>query len=544
MKKVLVIGLDGATFDIIKPLVKKGKLPTIAKLMKEGVHGKLKSTIPPASIPAWPSFMTGVNPAKHGCFDFMKRHKNEYYGRLITSEDIKVPTLWKILSEFGKKSIVINVTGTYPPEKINGIIISGFLTPKGKNFVYPFTLQKEIEEKGYRIFVDDDVLKASDEALFLELCKLEEKRVEVALHLMKRYEWDFFMIMIIGTDTIQHMLWNNKDLIFRYYEKMDELISKIIENIEKDKTNIFIISDHGFGELKKIVHINKWLHDLGLLAYRRVDISSTREFKIKSLKGERISWAKYGILLSKLGITQENIVQVFGKFTVLRAIYRFLPKKVKKLFHELPKTNLDIDWSNTKAFLASFFGTETQGIMINLKGREPQGIVDPSEYDRLREYIISKLKELKDPETGEKIFENVFKKEEIYTGPYINEAPDIVTLLKGEYKFSADLKAKEIITPLNKIQGSHRLYGIFIAYGPDIKQDITIENAQIIDLAPTILHIFDIPIPKYMDGKVLKEIFKEESDCAKRKIKYQKIKIEEKMKIKTKIRYLKKIGKI
>ena len=543
MKKVLVIGLDGATFDIIKPLVKKGELPTLAKLMKEGVHGRLKSTIPPASIPAWPSFMTGVNPAKHGCFDFMKRHKNEYYGRIITSKDMKAPTLWKILNKFDIKSIVINVTGTYPPEEINGIIISGLLTPKGKNFVYPISLQNEIEEKGYRIFVDDDVLKASDEVLFLELCKLEEKRVEVAIHLMKVYEWDFFIIMIIGTDTIQHMLWNNKDLISKYYEKMDELIANIIENIEEDKTDIFVISDHGFGELKKIVHINKWLHDLGLLAHRKVNISSTREFKINSLRGEGISRTKYRILLSKLGVTQENIAQVFGKFTVLKAIYRFLPKKSKKMFHELPKTNLDIDWSNTKAFLASFFGTETQAIMINLKGREPQGIVDHDEYNRLRDYIYCKLKELEDPETGEKIFENIFKKEEIYRGPYISEAPDIVTLLKGEYKFSVDLKAKEIITPLNKIQGSHRLYGILIAYGPDIKQDMTIENAQIIDLAPTILHILDVPIPKDMDGRVLKEIFAEDSDIADREIRYQESALEEE-RIKSKIKYLKKIGKI
>lgn len=542
MRKVLVIGLDGATFDIIIPLIRQGKLPTIAKLMNEGVYGKLKSTIPPASIPAWPSFMTGMNPAKHGCFDFMKRHKNEYYGKLTTSEDIKADTLWEILSKFGKRSIVINVTGTYPPKEIKGIIISGLLTPKGRNYVYPPSLQEEIEEKDYRIFIEDEVLRSQDEVLFSELCKLEEKRVEVALYLMKKYDWNFFMIMIIGTDTIQHELWSNRELIFQYYQKIDELIDKIIEGVKKEDTDIFIISDHGFGELKKTVHINKWLHDLGLLSYKKVDISSTREYRIKSLKGQKISGIT--LFLNKLGFTQDSIIRTIGKIPISRLVYKYLPKRVKEIFQAMPTTNLDIDWANTKVFLSSFFGTESQSIMINLKGRDPQGTVDPSEYGKLREYVINKLKELKDPETMEKIFEDVFKKEEIYTGPYLNEAPDIVTLLRGGYKFSVDLNAKEIITPLNRIKGSHRLYGIFIAYGQDIKRGITIENARIIDLAPTILHIMGVPIPKDMDGRVLKEIFDEGSECAKRQIKYQGSIIEEKLRIKSKIEHMKKTGKI
>ena len=288
--------------------------------------------------------------------------------------------------------------------------------------------------------------------------------------------------------------------------------------------------------------INKWLHDLGLLSYKKVDISSTREYRIKSLKGQKISGIT--LFLNKLGFTQDSIIRTIGKIPISRLVYKYLPKRVKEIFQAMPTTNLDIDWANTKVFLSSFFGTESQSIMINLKGRDPQGTVDPSEYGKLREYVINKLKELKDPETMEKIFEDVFKKEEIYTGPYLNEAPDIVTLLRGEYKFSVDLNAKEIITPLNRIKGSHRLYGIFIAYGQDIKQGITIENARIIDLAPTILHIMGVPIPKDMDGRVLKEIFDEGSECAKRQIKYQGSIIEEKLRIKSKIEHMKKTGKI
>ena len=515
--KVLVIGVDGATFDVIKPLIHRGKLPVITKLMKEGVYGKLKSTIPPSSIPAWPSFMTGVNPAKHGCFDFMKRYKNEYYGKIITSKDIKAKTLWKILSEFDKKSIVINVTGTFPPEKIKGIIVSGLLTVEGRNYVYPPHLQKEIEKKGYRIFVDNETLNAPADILFSELCKLEEKRVEVALHLLKKHEWDFFMVMLIGTDVIQHRLWNEKEIIAMYYQKIDQLIGEILNNISED-LNVFVVSDHGFGELKKYVYINKWLHDLGLLSYKKVDASSTRESKIYSLKGREtaLSW------LSKLGFTRERLIQMFGWLLSHKEFVNLIPKSVKRIFHKLPFTNLDIDWSNTKVFLSSFFGTESQSLMINLKGREPCGIVQPSEYEEMRTFLIDRLRDLRDPETKEEIFEGIFKKEEIYEGPFINEAPDIITLLKEGYKFSYGFKAKKVIVKSKGIEGAHRLFGIFIAHGLDIKRGIKTKNAQITDLMPTILHIFNISIPRNTDGRVLKEIFRPDSEIGMRPIKYHK----------------------
>lgn len=515
--KVLVIGLDGATFDIIKPLAWKGKLPTINKLMKEGVYGELKSTIPPSSIPAWPSFMTGVNPGKHGCFDFMKRSSNEYYGKMITSRDIKTKTLWKILSDFNKRSIVINVTGTYPPEEINGIIISGLLTPRGKKFVYPSRLQKDIEKRGYQIFIKDEILSAPSTILYSELCRLEEKRAETATYLMKKYDWDFFMVMFLGTDTIQHKLWGNRKLIYQYYQKMDQIIRKILETIEEN-TYIFVMSDHGFGELRKVVHINEWLYRLNLLSYKRIDASSTREFKIRSLKGQKTS--KFLLSLSKLGFTKENIIHAFDKFAFHDKLMDIIPKRIKNMLQRLPATNLDIDWPNTRVFLSSFFGTESQSIMINLKGREPQGIVSPCEYEKLRAYVINKLATLKDPDTGECVFERIFKKEEIYSGPYIENAPDIITLLKGGYKFSNSLNTKNIITKLRSIEGSHRLYGILIAHGPEINKNVMVKNARIIDLAPTILHIFNIEIPQYMDGFVLKKIFRPNSELAKRPVRY------------------------
>ena len=539
MNKVIVIGLDGATFSIIEPLVERGKLPTIAKLMKGGVHGNLKSTIPPASIPAWQSFMTGKNPGAHGVFDFMKRTENEYYGSLTTSKDIKGRILWELISDASKKSIVIGVTGTYPPKPIRGIIISGMLTPDETVYTYPQELSKELQKDGYVKFVNPGKISDPDR-LFRKLYVMEKKRSEVTISLMKKYDWDFLMVLFLGTDTIQHILWNMKEKIFEYYQMIDELIKQLLNNVDENTFTI-IMSDHGFGELRKKFNTNKWLNDLGLLNYETVDIGSTRVAKLNRIRGIKNQYS-YIKLMCKFGMTQENISQLARKSGAIK-VKNYIPDFIKGKLQNLPTNeNLGIDWYATKVFLSSFFGTETQSIMINLKGREPKGIVDPNEYDALRDYVIKNLKRLKDPETKENILDAVYKREELYHGSYVNDGPDIVMSLKGQYKASSNLKAESVVSLMKKIKGSHRLQGIFIAHGPDIKQNKKIEHAEIIDLAPTILHILDIPIPNDIDGKILKEIFKEDSDVVKRKVNYQEI--DEQERIKHRIKKLKEFGKI
>jgi len=537
--KVFVIGLDGATFDIIKPLVKEGKLPTIGKLMSEEVHGNLKSTIPPATLPAWPSFMTGKNPGKHGVFDFMGRESNEYYGKIMSSKDIHGETLWRILSKFGKRSIVINVPATYPSEKINGIIISGMLTPLGRTYTYPPELEEEI--KGYVIEMDPEIYE-KDKSIFMdELYSITQKRKDTALYLMKKYEWDLFMVMFRETDIIQHILWGEKEKIFQFYQYIDKIINQLTAKIDKN-TYIIIMSDHGFGELKKMVCINKWLTDLGLLSYKRKDYSSLRYVKLNKLSGLKTDYLNKKTLF-KLGFSRQRIIFWLEKIGLEKSL-SLIPKSIRKRIRaSLPETDLDIDWVRTKAYFSSFFCAETQSITINLKGCDPEGIVDPKEYENVREYIIKKLHELRDPATGEKVVDKVFRREEIYHGPCLDRAPDIVMLLKEGYKASGDFLQKEVIVPKEKIEGAHRMNGILIVIGPDIKQGEEIKNTEIIDLTPTIIHIMNIPVPKDMDGRVLKEIFKEDSKLAKREIVCQDVEYE-KEKIKERIKELKALSKI
>lgn len=512
-RKVLVIGLDGATFNVIKPLVLSGKLPCLAHLMKEGVYGNLRSTIPPASMPAWPSFITGKNPGKHGLYDFLKRTPDDYRGRLISSRDLKAETLWDILSDSGKKCVVINFPGTYPPQKINGCIISGMLTPEGVNYVYPSNMKKELEEKGYIVSPDLSGCFGRVDILYNKLLLMEHKRKDITIHLMKLFDWDLFMILIRGTDIIQHYMWGVKDKIFKYYQEIDNIIADIICSAEKN-INIIILSDHGFGLLKRYFHVNKYLNLLGLLYYKRIKSHSTKDLNINNSLTQEKKNKNIREILYRIKITQEMLENLIDKFK-LNIFKNYSPVLIRKLYSIIPKSDMTIDWTKTKAAFSSFFSTENQSIIINLKDRYHLGIVEYREYEDLRNFIIEELRKLKDPQTNNKIVEKVFKREELYHGPYLREAPDIIMLLTSQYKATRNLRVKKVISSIPRSRkGSHRLHGIFIAKGPDICKGKQIKNAEIIDVTPTILYLMEINIPKDMDGRILKEIFRDSTRLA------------------------------
>jgi len=537
-KKLVVIGLDGGSFNVIDPLIEESKLPNIEKLMNEGVRGELLSTIPPVTGPAWASFMTGKSPGSHGLFDFVKPLPNDFRRHVVNYQHIKSKTLWSILSEYDKKIGIINVPVTYPPPEVNGFLISGMPTPSiHSQYTYPASLSQEIKEKFGEYILDIwwqhyGVRRIKDFIRDLIYCTVQ--RGSIALYLMQTRNWDFFMTVFIGTDRIQHALWHYlspanarnlskaelhvKELIMKYYQTVDNIVGKMLRTVDGG-ANIIIMSDHGFGPLKGKFAINKWLEQLGLLSY---DHMKKRKFRLKTkfLPLLRQTARKVDFLnLRKKFLLTIRGPERMGAYTFLNCI----------------------DWSKTTAYAAS--NTE-QGIYINLFGREPYGIIKPgNDYQEVRELIIKNLRDFEDPRTKEPIVSRIYKREEIYSGPHMSIAPDIIFFLKeGEYLAN--------VQPLDHLfeglswktgTGTHRLEGIFIGYGKDMKNGIHIEDARIIDLAPTILNLMGIPIPDDMDGRVLTEIFKEESEFTSRKVKFVK---PEEQRIKDKIKKLRKTGKI
>ena len=507
-RKLVVIGLDGGSFSVIDPLIEEGRLPNIEKLIKEGVSGPLLSTMPPVTGPAWVSFMTGKSPGAHGLFDFVRPVANEYRRQIVNYNDIKSATLWSILSENGKNLGIINVPLTYPPPKVNGFLISGMLTPGIESeYTYPPSLAQELEKKFGRYTLDIWWQHYGPETIktFLkDLMVCTDKRKEVILHFMRNREWDFFMAVFIGTDRIQHALWNYlvptegkklskieteiRELIIQYYEKVDDIIGNIVDTID-GKANLMIMSDHGFGPLKGKFRINRWLEESGLLTYDPVKI---KKFRLKA----------------KIGPFLRQIVRKADPLNLRKKLTARITKNPERMG---AYSFLDcINWSKTVAYAAS--NTE-QGIYINLAGREPSGIVRPGkDWDEARDMVINRLKDIRDPHTNEKLVSRIYKREDIYSGPYVNNAPDIIFFLKeGEYL--ADVQ------PMNNLfeeiswktgTGTHRMEGIFVGYGKDIKAGLRIADAEIIDLAPTILNLMGVRIPDDMDGNALTHIFTDE----------------------------------
>lgn len=477
--KVLVIGLDGATFDLIRPWIEKGELPALRKLIETGACGELTSTIPPVTAPAWTSFATGKNPGKHGVFDFRMREKNSYKMKPISMKDRDGEAIWNILSRWDRKVGILNLALTYPPEKVNGFMVSGFLAPENKNYSFPNIVLKELKEKivGYRIHPKTPFSNENKDKYVSEVNEMTENLKEATLFLMEKYDWDFFLTVFQSTDWLQHYFFEDEKLLLEHYKKIDNSINSIIEKLDKN-TTIIIMSDHGFGPLIKSVYINSWLEKNGLIKYKR------------NLK----------YLLFRLGLTPVSAYNLLRKLKLTK-IYKMMSRETKNELIQAFFSFSDIDWAKTKAYSVGFIGQ----IFINLEGREPLGIVKPGdEYKETTKFIVTKLRELKDPDSGARVVDEVYLKEEIYSGKHLDGAPDIIFLTTKYMQSEIEFGSKSLVGPSPKsFSGHHRINGIVIINGPQIKKRAEILNSRIVDLVPTILYLMGIPIPNDIDGKIL-----------------------------------------
>ncbi len=499
-KKVVVIGLDGGTLDLIENWVKDGKLPTFSKIMKEGAYGELKSTIPWYSAPAWVSIVTGCQPGKHGIYDFFRT--DSFRKKIVSSRLRRVPAVWNLLSESDKKSIIVNVPGTYPPEEINGVMITGLLTPSSdSNFTYPDSIKKElIPEKLGRYELEqvavDDIPKNltaryAPEKLAEQVNSITTSHATVTMNLMEKYEWDFTMVVFRGTDDVQHLLWNRKDLILSCYQKADEYIGEIMDRYPK--ALYIIVSDHGFQQPKKYFYVNNALYNAGFLQTKGDLSRSIQAFSAAMF--ESMSKVLFHVLPM-----QKLVRSSIGRKLILSS-----------------GVGGSIDFSNSKAFYHSVC---SRGIRIIRKDKYGVGIVDEGNYEEVRENIIDFLRSIEDPENGERIISKIYKWEELYGKNAVNDPLDIIFDLKDEYGaqellqppqgFKSILQTNELdtLSPPGFYDwiGDHKRDGIIFMYGRDVEHNKV--KASVLDITPTILAYLDIPIPTYIDGRVITEAFK------------------------------------
>ncbi len=506
--RTLIIGLDGATFDILKPWIEMGRLPTLARLVCEGAHGPLLAWPNMNSAAAWTSMITGCNPGQHGIYNFgtaAPQQGTEW--RPSTARSRAKPPFWRYLSAADQQVGVVNVPISYPADHINGFMLAGMDAPSvsSPGFAHPPGLKAELRRAGIRYILDAPKLEGPKTRNPYEVPdmvgRMVDARAQAILHLMKTHDWNTLMAVFVATDRMQHFYWPGEDVPYdstewrpvrSIYERIDSFLAAALKLIDEN-TTVLIVSDHGFGPSHSATtSVNRLLERLGLLRYRQ--------------SGSRLSGR---LLKNVLGYGRKCI-----PLPLQPHLARAFPRLHLRSLSE--RAYGGVDWSNTQVFTNPYGGQ----VFINLKGRQPEGVVPSERYDTLRDQVRQILTHLTDVPGGKRVVQAVGRGEELFHGPYSSQAADLIIRWNDEsvrdslcYHAGGEpviFRAQKRSGSAGPWRGSHRPEGIFIAYGPQIKRGTAMPNVTLYDIAPTILYLQHHPVPKDMDGEVLTDLFTEE----------------------------------
>jgi predicted AlkP superfamily phosphohydrolase/phosphomutase len=504
---MLVIGLDGVTWQVLKPLVERGLMPNLGQLMATGYHSTLMSTIPPMSASAWTTFITGVNPGKHGILQFVnlkagaaaKEQVVEIFPggfAVVNARSIREPTLWQRLSQAGLRVGIINVPMTYPPEPVNGFMITCMLTPPGaRNFTYPPELADELDDD-YEIDLPLHEREFHFDAdRFLDrLVEVMEKRGRAALQLMEQHEWDFFMVVFTTTDRLQHRFWkvlvpgypeydapeaaDYRARLEEYHHRLDACLGHLVTAAGQG-IHVMVLSDHGFGPIADwAVHKQALLHHLNLAGQG----GKAPIVRLRSL------------IEGKLGLTVSD---------VRRYLNRLMPRKAASWVESQARQAEHRVRSRDRAYLVSL-QENIGGVFFNPQVADDR---DNAQLEALKQAVTNRLYQLTIPETGEPLVCDVYRREELYSGERLDECPDLIFVLKQGYGLAGGVApGGQLISARRQEpqkQGTHRQDGILVLTGPAIQPQAAREPEQLIDVTATILYLLAQPIPANMDSRVM-----------------------------------------
>lgn len=515
-KKVFIISLDGATFDILLPFMRQGLMPNLNAFMQSGLSAELESVIPAVTAPAWTSFMTGKTPGKHGVFGFTQFDPSDNRVKLTNARNIRSKTIWQILSEKGKRSVVLNLPYTTPPYPINGIMVSGWDSPPSK-FTYPEDLTSEILQTfpDYRTNLNmwlfdymPGKIEGNFDRLMETLARGCQQGSQLAQRFLERESWDVFMVHFQQTDWIQHKVWGHieeaarndsstdarVERVRQCYKCFDQEVGNLLRKVEANDTLQIILSDHGFGDYKGDLYPNYYLNQWG--------------YYFESSGAEKD--------------TAKPVRDFFYKNRVLRQIYRGMASVKHRLEHlvEFKRFQnfgswvdfaggtfagraLPVDWSRTK--VATVGAYECAFLYVNLVGRGPAGIVQPDEYEAIVTDLIERFSNLKHPVTGQPMYRRIARGSEIYPETARDTLlPDVILLPEEGYGLSSRISN---VLPEATSEGVHRHNGVLFVRGKGLRSSVSDFSPYLIDLAPTILHALGLPVPRDMDGRVLEQIF-------------------------------------
>lgn len=483
MSKVVFLGIDGATLNVVKPLIENGDLPNFKRLLDNKFLKTFKSTYPPSSPPAWNSIFTGVNPGKHGIYDFVKRKKDSYFIEPVFSEDRQSPFIWELSEMRKKKTIALSIPFAYPPRKLNGIMTTGLGAPsKDSNFTYPDDFKDYISENYPNFDIDFeehffDFHNESEKALE-KIYEVTKAQFELAKDLFLNRKWDFLTVVFRSTDVIQHYFFNNKRVMKKYYQQMDVVIGWFMNEIDKD-TYLIVASDHGFREVKTRFLINNWLRKEG-------DLKLQEQNEKKSLT--QILDAQFiERMLYKLGFKQ--LIWMIKRSPLLEFFAKYFLKSDRTNYF------FNIDWPNTRFYFLSSF------LYVNQKRREPAGVINKNDKRKL--LLKLKKKMMKISYRGRLTVKKVILSEDAYVGANGN-TPDMIIIPNDEVFISGEVNydSKFFIKETNR-NGEHAVDGLVSVYHKNSKKVArfkTKRNLSLYDIAPTVLKMLRIKTNSNFDG--------------------------------------------
>lgn len=454
--RLLVIGLDGLEPSLLERW--QDGLPHFQRLLSESISGPLESVVPPISVPAWSSMLSGKDPGELGLYGFRNRADRSYSRmRVASSRDVTVDRVWDILSRAGRRVGVVGVPQTYPPSPVNGVMISGFLTPSTQSdFTYPPELREQIAAWVGDYILDVENFRTADkDTLLRQIYDMTERRFRVVRRLLRREPWDFLMLVEIGSDRIHHAFWSqmdpqhpkhvpgnrHQDAIRDYYQYLDREMGELLDLLG-DETQVLLVSDHGARCMQGGICLNDWLIQEGYL------------------------------------VLHEQ------------------PRGI------VPLEKVEVDWSHTRAWGGGgYYGR----IFLNVQGREPQGVITPEAYEAVRDELIAKLVAMVDPQ-GRPLGTVVYKPEQVYRDVR-NVAPDLLVYFGDlAWRSVGSVGNGEIYTTESDAGpdgANHARHGIFALYDPRGTGHQR-DDLHILDVAPTILDRLGLPVPKGLGGKIVR----------------------------------------
>ena len=504
--RVLVIGWDGATFDLLQPLVTRGIMPHLGRLLAKGSHGRLTSTMPPLTSPAWVTFATGKNPGKHSCLLFTKSVFGSHVAPLTNSTDIDGVTMWEAASARAKRVVSINVPMTYPAQPVNGIVLTGMMTPPGADFTFPRDLPErypsldsyivDLNSSGRQQGISiDDLFVTSPADYVAAVDEMRRSRTAIALEIMRNEAWDLCTLVYTGPDRLSHMLWRELEALAKgqeaanvrlghelldYFRSLDEDLGRFLELVD-DETYLLVMSDHGFGPgATEAFYLNSWLRDVGLLAIRK-----NTEMVIQP--GYWLARFRENRLLSK----------------IVRKLGRFLPLRFRgQLRRQTTKIqDAAVDWEKTRAHTVVMAGS-IAGIQIanDLPESERQAII---------QQLSELLPRVASPLNGTPLIKEIIRREDLYTGVHVRDFPELIVIADEGYEIKSALAEHGHVAPLilSPRTGDHRQDGILLLSGKEIVGGQLRQQWWLADVTATILHLLGIPLPDDIDGRFIAEAF-------------------------------------